>query len=397
MLSLSAFILSLLLVTTGVYAGNRAWEPPIHYAKAAIAARDLSGVNNIYFNGTNVSSDYHAHQKRFFGISSPATTGSYPHLWPSGNIDACFEDRTHQHDGATKHTRDILYDNLITARQLWRQNGLDDGDGHFRFNILPEDDAGCERSQRSTHLLIMYAGENVRKMSTSVGVDQPRGSPENNGPDSDLGPTMILTDILDIGMGNVVANYAHEMGHAWGLHHEHQNPKWWSETVTGVERAKFFFDETNFICENLADFDAQMVPYANEPDYVRRGHRNEICRDRDKASRSKFAGGFNYIPIDDAGMIDDGQSEPDWLSIMLYPSNAGGKTVGGVKQNVITKLNGDLIGPVSKPSKRDVQGLKKMYGVKTSFFGKILGDKSNPLKNIFDKIRKKDPDSGCSS
>lgn len=71
--------------------------------------------------------------------------------------------------------------------------------------------------------------------------------------------------------------------------------------------------------------------------------------------------------------------------------------VGGVKQNVLTKPDGSIIDPVSRPSKRDVAGLKKMYGVKTSFFGKFLGDKSNPLKNIFDRTRKKDPDSGCSS
>lgn len=61
-----------------------------------------------------------------------------------------------------------------------------------------------------------------------------------------------------------------------------------------------------------------MAPYVNEPDYIRRGHRNEICRDRAKASRAKFAGGFNYIPItDEPGTIDDERSEPDWASIML--------------------------------------------------------------------------------
>jgi len=37
-----------------------------------------------------------------------------------------------------------------------------------------------------------------------------------------------------------------------------------------------------------------------------------------------------------------------------------------------------------------------MYGVKgPSFVSKLLGDKSNPFKNMFDKIRKKDSDSSC--
>ena len=85
------------------------------------------------------------------------------------------------------------------------------------------------------------------------------------------------------------------------------------------------------------------------------------------------------------------------LIMFLDPSHAGGKIVNGVKQVVLTKRNGDLIQPVFKPSKRDVAGLKKMYGVKSNFLGKILGDTGNSLKNRFDSIRKKDKDSGCSS
>lgn len=119
------FFASLLLAIT-VQAGNRAWEPPIQHAKAAIAVRDLSGLNNIYSNGTNVSSEHHAHQKRFYGLSNPANTGSYPRLWPNGNIDACFEQRSHQYNGQNVATRDILYNDLITARELWRNAGLDD-------------------------------------------------------------------------------------------------------------------------------------------------------------------------------------------------------------------------------------------------------------------------------
>ncbi len=80
------------------------------------------------------------------------------------------------------------------------------------------------------------------------------------------------------------------------------------------------------------------------------------------------------------------------------PSTTGGITVGGVVQSVLLKKDGSAIAPVFKPSKRDVQGLRKMYGVRASgFLGKLLGDINNPLKNLFDKIRKKDRDSGCSS
>ncbi len=69
--------------------------------------------------------------------------------------------------------------------------------------------------------------------------------------------------------------------------------------------------------------------------------------------------------------------------------------MNGVKQNVLTKMNGDVIQPNSRPSQRDVSGLKRMYGVKSSLVGKLLGDRSNPFKNIFDKVRRNDQDSSC--
>ncbi len=88
-----------------------------------------------------------------------------------------------------------------------------------------------------------------------------------------------------------------------------------------MERENFFFSEDNFHCENLADFDTAMAPFANLPEWDRRGHRNDICRKRAMAGGSKFAGGWNYIPItDEPSTIDDGKNEPDWQSIMLCKS-----------------------------------------------------------------------------
>jgi len=124
--------------------------------------------------------------------------------------------------------------------------------------------------------------------------------------------------------------------HAWGLHHEHQNPKWWNEKFSGVERDNFFFSEDNFHCENLADFDDIMRPYANLPEWDRRAYRNEICQDRAKASRSRFAGGFNYIPItDEPSTVDDGRNEPDWQSIMLCKVSPKASPVPHLRANQI--------------------------------------------------------------
>ena len=344
MLAFSPCLVAILLAATGVEAGSRLWQPPITHAKAAVAAgiavRDLSGVNNIYFNGTNVSSTQHGHQKRYFGLSTPSGSSDYPRLWPNGNIDACFDTATHTHKGVNGvSTRDILYDNLIAARELWRQAGLDDKGGNFQFNILPDNDPGCARALRSTHLLIIYAGENVRKMTSTVGVILPLGEPGGTGDSLYLGPSMTLTDILDIGMMNVVANYAHEMGvsnlpsacvrrphglilqpqHVWGMHHEHQNPKWWTNPFVDTQRDKIYFSEDNFHCENLVDFAEHMAGYSQTGPqaWMYTNERNSLCRKQAYAQRSKFAGGLNYLPMDSEDMIDGDKSEPDWDSIML--------------------------------------------------------------------------------
>ncbi len=104
------------------------------------------------------------------------------------------------------------------------------------------------------------------------------------------------------------------------MHHEHQNPRWWTTPYVDVERSTIFFSDANFKCENLADFDEHMVGYPdpNGPQgYEYKGERNKLCRDHAYASRAKFAGGLNYLPMDSDGMIDGEKSEPDWESIML--------------------------------------------------------------------------------
>ena len=79
MLFSGSYVVSLLIAVTGVNAGSRAWQPPLHYAKSAIAARELSvGIEDMGFNGTRGWSHYSTYQKRFFGITNPATTGPYP-------------------------------------------------------------------------------------------------------------------------------------------------------------------------------------------------------------------------------------------------------------------------------------------------------------------------------
>lgn len=105
---------------------------------------------------------------------------------------------------------------------------------------------------------------------------------------------MILSDVLTMGHRNVVANYAHEMGHAWGFHHEHQNPDWWSEAWSEEYRKDYFFGEGSFFCERLSDYaealariDADTTKTPAEKGVLKR----KMCYSRDSAIEAKFTGG----------------------------------------------------------------------------------------------------------
>ncbi len=66
-----------------------------------------------------------------------------------------------------------------------------------------------------------------------------------------------------------------------------------------------------------------MTGWGTDPtNYMYKGYRNKICRDRIQAIRGEFAGGLNYVPFDQENMIDDAKSEPDWDSIMLCEFSA---------------------------------------------------------------------------
>jgi hypothetical protein len=61
-----------------------------------------------------------------------------------------------------------------------------------------------------------------------------------------------------------------------------------------------------------------MQGYGNDPtDLHYRAYRNQVCRQRAVAMQHGFAGGLNYLPVDNTATMDDGRSEPDWDSIML--------------------------------------------------------------------------------
>lgn len=208
------------------------------------------------------------------------------------------------------------------------------------------------------------------------------------------GPLMRLTANLNVGKRSLVANFAHLMGvstfhinlrrtlmvnqHAWGLHHEHQNPAWWSSEYAAADGK--VFSSANFKCEQLAD-------YASVSTRLTPEHMKKACTSRAFAKANQFSAA-EYLPFTDstAYRASSTATEPDWDSIMIYDVTMG---------TALTKPNGDPIKQVLAPSPKDVEGLKKLYGVSVESRFNPLGSKSNPKKNEFVEIRKKERDSGC--
>ncbi|KAM5444296.1 hypothetical protein MferCBS31731_000813 [Microsporum ferrugineum] len=208
---------------------------------------------------------------------------------------------------------------------------------------------------------------------------------------------MLLSDSVEVGMLNVVANYAHEMGHVWGLYHEHQNQAYWGSPYSASGGSVFGMN--NFHCENLNDYEATVARVTNAyPAWQVGNIVRDFCRFRANAEDVRFSAS-DYLPWVNTQVLADSNTNVDWDSIMIYPSGAGGKGSASPgndqRMAVLTKPNGDLIPINLKPSARDIAALKKLYSYKSSVVLNFLGSSKNKLKQTFDKIRKKDPDNIC--
>ena len=163
-------------------------------------------------------------------------TGTGPgdtQLWPDKTITCAFK---------SKEDRTALQANFKKAWELWKAAGIP-GD-EYKWNIITK--AECDKI-RPKCLLI----EVKQAMISSVGM-----IPANAKTGVD-GPYMHLDDVpLRHNKWPLEINYAHEMGHDWGLAHEHQNPAFWTGIYnptapdgTNPARKGTAFGPNNFRCQ----------------------------------------------------------------------------------------------------------------------------------------------------
>lgn len=182
------------------------------------------------------------------------------------------------------------------------------------------------------------------------------------------------------------------------MHHDHQNEAFWGAPYS--QSGGKFFGEHNFNCENLKDYDSFRAKLSGTyPPYDVERIMKEVCTSRAKAIEYRFSAG-DYLPIVDEPVLASKKDEPDWESIMIYPSGTGGKGSASPGNDnrapILLKPNGDRIPINLAPSPRDVSGLTKLYGYNPDSSWTALGDKAHKLRSKFSQILRKEPDSGCS-
>ncbi|KAF7672441.1 hypothetical protein GT037_009472 [Alternaria burnsii] len=375
------FVSGLLLASAeGVLGGSRFWE-----AKAP-NQRTNSTPDYLGFETYNSTSSL---MKRAFSMESRPNDKLAPRLWPNKKI------RYHFEDPENLRLKGIWE----RAIELWaplKAHG-------FSYEEVPSKDEW--QSNRDTVLLIKYNTDG--KLSSTLGIP-PINEAANDGKptDADLGPVTNLSDNEGIGQDDIHANIAHELGHVWGLIHEHQNPRYWRITsgdynngwsLWSGKSSQPKFKPSDFDCEALSDFAAisktlnTLVAEAREANDHNLMDKlqfdlDHICVSMKVAGKWGFSAAewLPYPSLDKK--VSDDNFDPN--SIMMYPSRAGGIGLGDDREVVLKYDDGSLIPNRLAPSPMDINRLITLYGKPAlSVPGEPHNSRSSQFFNRLKKIR----------
>ncbi|CAI7657179.1 unnamed protein product [Penicillium discolor] len=232
-------------------------------------------------------------------------------LWPNAKITYCFDS-----SDAKRYLRPLI----PLAFKKWLNAGLNPS-----FKMEEGEDDYCANAHPGSVLTIHYNTDGILNTNQARVPTKPAISRLDPSP--------------NIGMGDTLGNIAHELGHAWGLGHEHQRPSLWTPEFGGNAKTATL----KFTCENMHD-------YASKKAEIEAQGKNmdTLCKTLDMIA---MEGGT------------ESKSDPvDWKSIMIYGSTAGGKPTGNGKRAVtMTKADGSTFGYNSKPTTKDIKALHELY------------------------------------
>ncbi|PYH81905.1 hypothetical protein BO82DRAFT_364784 [Aspergillus uvarum CBS 121591] len=282
-------------------------------------------------------------------------------VWPNAKITYCFAD---------PNARSKLKSIVPKAWGMWLNAGAS-----AKFEMEEGETTYCTVANRDSYLLISYNDEH--KLVTTP------GSIAGLGQD---GPSMTLDPSDGFGTGKGMSNIAHEIGHAWGLLHEHQRPSLWTRDFGGTGQRNVFA----FNCQNLKDY-AAIAAKGNDMD--------RACHYMQSAVTAN-GGPFSALDMlpDNRGRDSGTADVVDWDSIMIYGSTAGAATANGQLLNTLTKADGTTYGYNTWPSIGDVNTLNTLYAdeldPKKMSKLKMYWNKASPKHGLF-LSRNKDSSSSC--
>ncbi|KAF2430848.1 hypothetical protein EJ08DRAFT_714215 [Tothia fuscella] len=245
--------------------------------------------------------------------------------WPNSVVEYCL---------VGSHNQDFV-DLMLKAEAKWF-NAITPKGETPKSSIHVSYGATCEYDTTGDYLHVTLTDKRRAQCSIGYQAGSTREKPKQT-MEFDMDPRW--------GTGDAVANLAHELGHAFGLYHEHQRWGAWHPDFIGGRP----YPLLKFHCENLAHFDSKKDKVTDAK-----------CKNRNDAIEAERFSALDFLPLE-AGTSNKQSTKFDWDSTMMYSSYAGAKVVNGRRYPTLVDYNDVELKPNLNPSPLDAEAIIALY------------------------------------